>query len=175
MSGKAIRETLAALGVIASMVFVGMEIRTSNVQARAAAYQAIGIATAEWHDRFDDRLNRLYTESGYPESMEGWTLSDWDKMKRAEASGLRLVETVLLQVEQGLLPADAMARLGYDWIATQQYLTNPASACLWLFLRGNVGPSLRELVEATPSADRVECPIDVQSLQDQTILGDATG
>ena len=53
MSGKAIRETLAALGVIASMVFVGMEIRTSNVQARAAAYQAIGIATAEWHDRFD--------------------------------------------------------------------------------------------------------------------------
>ena len=52
MSGKAIRETLAALGVIASMVFVGLEIRQSNVQARAAAYQAIGIASAEAHDNW---------------------------------------------------------------------------------------------------------------------------
>jgi hypothetical protein len=52
MSGKAVRETLAALGVIAWMVFVGLELRQSNVQARAASYQAIGIATAELHRRF---------------------------------------------------------------------------------------------------------------------------
>ena len=32
MSGKALRETLTALGVIASMAFVGWEIRQSNVQ-----------------------------------------------------------------------------------------------------------------------------------------------
>ena len=38
MSGKAIRETLAALGVIASMVFVGMEIRQNTAVARASAH-----------------------------------------------------------------------------------------------------------------------------------------
>ena len=36
MSGKAIRETLAALGVIASMVFVGLEIRQNAEATRGA-------------------------------------------------------------------------------------------------------------------------------------------
>jgi len=40
ITGTALRETLAARGVIASMAFVGMQIRDSNVQARAAAYLA---------------------------------------------------------------------------------------------------------------------------------------
>jgi hypothetical protein len=37
------------LGVIASLAFVGVQISISNTQARAAAYQAIGIATSEFH------------------------------------------------------------------------------------------------------------------------------
>jgi hypothetical protein len=39
MSGKTIRETAAALGVIASMVFVGMEIRLNTRSAEVSAYQ----------------------------------------------------------------------------------------------------------------------------------------
>ncbi len=35
MSGKAIRETLGFLAVVASMVFVGMEIRQNTVIAHA--------------------------------------------------------------------------------------------------------------------------------------------
>ncbi len=31
MSGKTVRDTVTAIGVIASMVFVGLEIRTSNL------------------------------------------------------------------------------------------------------------------------------------------------
>ena len=42
MSKKAIPETLAALGVIASLVFVGLEVRQNTVSARAAAYQDMG-------------------------------------------------------------------------------------------------------------------------------------
>jgi len=37
MSGRAVRETLAALGVIASLVFVGAEIRQNTTVARATA------------------------------------------------------------------------------------------------------------------------------------------
>jgi len=59
MSAKAVGETLAAIGVIVSMLFVGMQIRLSNIQARAAAYQAIGIATSEFHGSFDARMSRL--------------------------------------------------------------------------------------------------------------------
>jgi len=80
-SAKFLGEVLAALGVMGSMAFVGMEIRTSNVQARAGAYQAIGIATSEFHLSFDARLNRLYTESAYPEAVKRWTLTDWEADK----------------------------------------------------------------------------------------------
>ena len=43
MSGKAIRETLAAVGVIASMVFVGWEIRQSTTVARAATRNEVAV------------------------------------------------------------------------------------------------------------------------------------
>jgi len=41
MSGKAVRETLAALGVIASLVFVGFEIRQNTSATRSATQNAI--------------------------------------------------------------------------------------------------------------------------------------
>src|SRR5580765_4788239 len=52
ISSGTIRQSVAAVGVITSLAFVGMQIRESNIQARAAAYQAIGISTAEFHRGF---------------------------------------------------------------------------------------------------------------------------
>ena len=115
MSGKAIRETLAALGVIASMVFVGLEIKQSNVQARAAAFQEIGLATSDaWRTMaFDREANGLmlmaFDSSRWGEMDE----TDWQQMSSLLTSVMRLWETLYLQVEEGLLPEDAMQRLGY--------------------------------------------------------------
>ena len=102
MSGKAIRETLTALGVIATMVFVGWEIRTSNMQARAAAYQAIGAATAEiWAGVGENpQLAVLYGEASDPELVSAWEESYWAQYYAAMVGWERLSETVLLQVEQ---------------------------------------------------------------------------
>ena len=41
MSGKAVRETLGFLGVVASLVFVGLEIRNNTVVAQAATRQSV--------------------------------------------------------------------------------------------------------------------------------------
>lgn len=169
LSGKALRETLAALGVIGSMSFVGMQIRESNIQARAAAYQAIGIATSEFHRSFDARLNRLNTESDYPEAVQRWTLADWESVQRMYIADLRMLETILLQVDQGLLPSDAMARLGYNW---GPVLSSPAYACLWPELRTRVGPSVRQYIEdSSPTASRFTCQVDLKVLRDETVLG----
>jgi hypothetical protein len=166
---RALGETIAAVGVIASMVFVGLQIRMSNIQARAAAYSAIGIATSEFHRSFDARLNRLVTESDYPEAVQKWTLADWESVQRIYAADLRMFETILLQVEQGLLPADAMARLGYNW---GPVLGSPGMACLWPELRPQVGPSVRKAIEeSTPKVDRFACRVDLQALRDETVLG----
>jgi hypothetical protein len=165
-SREALRETLATAGVIVSLVFVGLQIRMSNIQAQAAAYQAIGIATSEFHRSFDPRMNRLATESDYPEAIRRWNLADWETVQRIDIADLRMLETILLQVEQGLLPRDAMVRLGYDWGPA---LSNPAYACLWPDLSTGAGPSVRKYIEdSTPKAARVACPVDLKALRDET-------
>src|SRR5580765_6341954 len=73
-------------------------------------------------------MNRLATESAYPEAVKNWTLEDWERMERIFTADLRMLETILLQVDQGLLPPDATARLGYNW---GPILSNPAMACVW--------------------------------------------
>jgi len=168
-SSRTLRQTATAAGVILSLGFVGMQIRESNRQARAAAYQAIGISTAEFHRSFTPRMNRLATESEYPEAIKRWTLEDWETVERAYTADLRMLETILLQVEQGLLPSDATSRLGYHW---GPILSNPAMACLWPELRTNLGPSVRKFIEdSTAEADRAQCQVDLQALRDETILG----
>ena len=113
VSSKDVREVIGLLAVVASLVFVGLQIRQSNIQARGAAYQAIGIATSQYHANVDDRTIRLFTEANYPIAFELWTLADWDRYYRSQLAGLRMVETLLLQVEQGVLDANALDQLGY--------------------------------------------------------------
>lgn len=168
LSGRLISELVAAIGVIGSMAFVGLQIRDSNLQARAAAYQSIGIATSEFHRSFDERMNRLATESDYPEAVQRWTLADWETHERMITADLRMLETILLQVDQGLLPPDATERLGYNWGPA---LANPAFACSWPELKLQTGPSVRRYIEeSTPEAQRYRCPIDLQALRRATVV-----
>jgi len=169
ISSRAIRQSLGAAGVIISLLFVGMQIRESNIQARAGAYREIGISTAEFHRGFSARMNRVVTESEYAEAVKRWTLEDWETMERIETADLRMLEMIQLQVEQGLLPPDAVSRLGYNWGAI---LSNPAMACIWPELRTQVSPSVRKLIDdSTPAADRVPCQVDLKRLRDETIVG----
>ena len=115
MSGKTIRETLATVGVIASMVFVGMEIRQNTMVARAGAYQEIGFTAAnQW---MEGAHNRAYSEILFlSQDPSRWGEIDevgWYQLGSQMTSIMRSWETVYLQVQQGLLPADAMTQLGY--------------------------------------------------------------
>jgi len=46
-SVREIGEVVAVLGVMASLAFVGLELRESRISARATAYQELGIAVAD--------------------------------------------------------------------------------------------------------------------------------
>jgi hypothetical protein len=158
-----LRETVAFLGVVGSLVFVGWEIRQSNVQARAAAYQAIGIATSDYHANMDVRLARLAADAADPEAIQSWERDDWLILWRSAMAGLRLAETVLLQSQQGVLPEEAMEQLGYAYFG-RGFLTQPGIACLWPELRNAVGSSMRDYVEQTPVEDRPTCPAPPERL-----------
>ena len=162
-------ELVGIFGLLASLIFVGLELRASNVQARAAAFQAIGIATAEFHQSMDDRQIRLYQQVFDAEAIQTWSYGDWLAFDRRMRADLRLFETVLLQVDQGLLPEAAINNLGFR-IFGDGILAIPGVACLWPRLSqgaGAVGAKAREWIEnGTPEAERVLCPVDLSTLRE---------
>ena len=150
MNRKAMRETAAALGVIASLIFVGVEIRQSNAQAKAAAYQAVGAATAEAIDSW----------AHDPEFVAPWLKApgemnavEWEQLRQKFTVFARLGEMVHLQIAQGVLDPDATLRLGYSgWTG---FLTHPKLACLWPLISPEVSDEFRAFVEANPG--QVDC------------------
>jgi hypothetical protein len=116
-----VRETLAALGVIASMVFVGLEIRQNNNLAQAAAYQAIGIASAEaWDNQAHDREFLQATQSKAPAAM---VTIDWTQKEAVRADMRRKVKRLLRkhgyppdkQAEAVLTVIEQAERVCRDW------------------------------------------------------------
>ena len=81
-------------------------------------------------------------------SLAGFNRLDWQQIALQQAAWLRLAETIHLQVELGLLPEDAMSRLGYD-----DAFSNRALACVWPELRESLGSTFREYVERETEFD----------------------
>ncbi len=151
---KNIFEAVGLVAIVASLIFLGLEIRQSNVQARAAAYQAIGIAIAaafdnEAHDRPFSILRQ--------KEADDMDATDWQQFAAKMTGMARLGETVLLQVEQGLLPPDALERLGFrGWMEIFE-VEDPKVACIWPLIRPGVSSSFREFVEGAKNVDAIDC------------------
>ena len=151
---KNIFEAVGLVAIVASLIFLGLEIRQSNVQARASAYQAIGIAIAAAfdsaaHDRQFVVLNQ--------KSLDAMDKADWGQFLAKMTGIARLGETVLLQVEQGLLPPDALERLGFRGWMTIFEVEDPKVACIWPLIRPGVSSSFREFVEEAKNVNAIDC------------------
>ena len=130
---KDLVEIVGVIAVVASLIFVGYEIRQNTVVARAAAYQAIGVATAE---AFDSLAHDQQLAAIIQKSAEAMNASDWAQYTYKMTVFARLGETVLLQIEQGLLPTDAMERLGF--IGWMRIFEDPKTACIWPSIQPDV-------------------------------------
>ena len=158
MSGKAIRETVGFGAVVAGLVFVGLEIQQNNKLAQAAAYQAIGIASAAAHDNWAH--DRQFTVS--TQEVAAMDSTDWRQWRRKATVFARLAETTLLQVEKELLSPDAMELLGFSgWRDIFQPLApnyaGPRWACVWPLIRPEVSDSFREFVEGGRDTNAIDC------------------
>jgi len=149
---KDVLEIFGLIAVVLTLAFVGYEIRQNTVASRAAAYQAMGIAGAMALDSWahDEQLAGLWQKRAVD-----MNANDWERFAMKINVFARLGETVHLLVEQGLLPPDAMERLGYrGWV---EALTNPKTACVWPLIRPEVGASFREFVESQQSTEDIDC------------------
>ncbi|MEQ8330447.1 MAG: hypothetical protein RH859_08310 [Longimicrobiales bacterium] len=138
-SMRDVGEAVALLGVVASLVFVGLELRQARIAAQAAAYQELGVAIAEnWMDRASDRaLNDLVLIAAEGDSAAWAELdaSDVYVLRSYALANIRLYETAYLQVEQKLLDVDALERLGWANFLESRFLER-----MWPHTRPMVSP-----------------------------------
>ena len=162
-------EFVGAIAVVATLLYLAIQVKNSTIQARASAYQATGIALGQYFLSMDDRTLRLLNEANYSEALLRWTLADWEKFRQSHIAALRMLEGIQLQVEQGLLGSDAMERFGIT-IGSNEAVNTPGFRCIWPDLRSAVGPSLRILIDEALGSGQSDCPVDIRELRDQTIL-----
>lgn len=150
-SVRDVGEAVAVIGVVASLAFVGLELRETRIAARAAAYQELGIAVAEnWMDRANDRqLNDLvmWATTADSTSWSETSASDIYLLRSYVVSNLRLYESARLQVEQGLLHEDALERLGWTGLMNSLLLER-----MWPHVKPMVTPGFASYLETVQPA-----------------------
>ena len=116
---------LAALGVIASLVFVGLELQQNTAALRAQTRQGLA----------DRNAQIIYSVAENPELARAWTLR-WQRgalssqtMTMADSAQarwamwgmLRFVEHAFLQVHEGVLPESSLD--GYGFRGNNNFMT----------------------------------------------------
>jgi hypothetical protein len=153
VSKKAVKEFLGVAGVIASLIFVGAEIRQNTVAARAAAYQAMGEGIAEYWAQMsqDPELAALHLRFFRDEDAE-FTPSEEAVLIASMVATMRRTETVWRQVELGLIGPEVVEHLGNNaplWPAS-----SANSARLWPMVAPFMSPDFRAYVEETDGDPR---------------------
>jgi hypothetical protein len=145
MTGQALRETLGFMGVVGSLLFVGLEIRQNTRVARAEAYRSIEQTQTEWNfvaasDPDLALLLRRVTLDGA--RRDG--LTDTEKWQ-AGVMYQALVQNMqsIYQVEESILPASAFDALGQ----VNNAFRAPYMQDVWPVMRPNFIPDFASFFE----------------------------
>jgi len=144
MSAKSIGEALAAIGVIASLVFVGLEIQQNTTVARAQTRQAL---TEDLRDYImtlteDKELFEVF-HNKFETTYEGSV--DDRRAVYVMYARLRMVENVFLQVQEGVV--DESIFLSYGW-SDQPVFMSPQFREWWPPNRTRFNPGFVAAFEA---------------------------
>lgn len=127
---------LAALGVIASLVFVGLELRQNTAAVRAETRQGLADRNAQaiYAVAENPELARAWTLRWQRDSLTGQALTMVDSTQANWAMWgmLRMVEHAFLQVEEGALPESSLG--GYGFRGNNNFET-PQFARFWQGVR----------------------------------------
>ena len=158
MSGKAIRETLAALGVIASMVFVGWEIRQNTSATRSATQNAIhdagrqGVFAAMANIPLMDVMVAVENDPSLLDrlggTLEGRLLENFHNAR------FNSMENTYFHYREGTLDADMW--VGWEGWISRHANDDPAFRHFWGVLQTGYGGEFRGMIDsvlANPSPD----------------------
>ena len=114
MSNKYIFEIGGAIGLIGSLIFVGIEIRQNTTAVRGATQQAVSSQVAEMYriGAENERMANLVSKAFQDISKTDISESDYVSLWMYQMMGFRRIENIFLQYKNGLLTKDAFSRIG---------------------------------------------------------------
>ena len=137
------KELVAALGVILSMIFVGLELRQNTVAVRAAARNELAAGARDW-------LMALAESPELADALGLWLTPDSEltptqgsAARYAVRALLRNVENVFFQVQGGIVPEEALTSYGIQ----SGVFRGPRFHDLWISERDGYDPEFVTLFE----------------------------
>lgn len=136
---------LGAIGVVASLIFVGLEVRQNTAAVRGATYQSIAdssLQQVQWWANNEKLLQ-------YEVRIDGGALSEEfteveNLLIRATfVMTIRRIENIYVQVREGLVEEDAVLRFR----PSKDYFATPYFKEFWESWRLEMEPEFREFFE----------------------------
>ncbi len=127
MSKEAVRETIGVLGVVASLIFVGLEIRQNTAVARGQTRQELESMNQEWLTLIT--ADPAYSDLWYRAWIAGQDIAP-DAEYRADmmmTQFMRRLENIYFQYSEGLVDETALQSYGLQdlggFMATERFQT----------------------------------------------------
>ena len=136
---------LGAVGVVASLIFVGLEVRQNTAAVRGATYQSIADSSLQQVQWWADNAKLLQHEVKIDEgALSGEFAPDENLLIRATfVMTIRRIENIYVQVREGLVEEDAVLRFR----PSKDYFETPYFQEFWAGWRLEVEPAFREFFE----------------------------
>jgi len=131
-----VTEVVGLSAVVASLGFVGMEIRQNTAAIRSATTQAVSDQAMELTLSMatDEHLPRLLSELHNGLTRSDFDPQDYRRLRLVVIAGLRRQENLYAQVRSGVLDSSALRNVSFS------FYKNPYGRELWAEIRDTFDP-----------------------------------
>ena len=136
---------LGAIGVVASLIFVGLEVRQNTAAVRGATYQAILDSSLQQVQWWADNEELLQFEVRIDKGALAAEFTEVENLviRSAFVMTIRRIENIYVQVREGLVEEDAVLRFR----PSKDYVETPYFQQFWEGWRLEMEPEFREFFE----------------------------
>ncbi|MEX2282695.1 MAG: hypothetical protein WEE89_09460 [Gemmatimonadota bacterium] len=147
LSKTFLKELVAFIGVVGSLIFVGVQIRQNTMAARASAYQEMGALLSDiWLNTAQDSGRAMLTLKFFLEDSATFTPAEEAVLINQSIGAFRQMEATWRQVELGLLEPDVLEAFGWNRAETPAFTLHMRQ--LWPRIGPLLSQDFRNVVEA---------------------------
>jgi hypothetical protein len=141
-----IKEVVGFIGVVGSLVFVGVQIRQNTIAARASAYQQMGASVADiWLNTAQDPNRAVLTMKFFDDESARFTPAEEAVLVNQTIGAFRQLETTWRQVKLGLLDPEVLEAFG--WNGEGSSASSMHVRQLWPRIAPHMSPDFRTYLE----------------------------